>query len=79
MKLITHRRQHTPRRRVVTPQTRHGMVRGCVRQQILSQDMIDETLAHANHCFFLFRPTQKAITHKPQTLKLLFSRKWQMQ
>jgi hypothetical protein len=46
-----HRRQQTPRRRVVTPQTPHGMVRRSARQQNLSQDMMAETLSRANHCF----------------------------
>jgi hypothetical protein len=44
-----HRRQQTPHRRVVTPQTPHGMVRRSARQQNLSQDMMAETLAQANH------------------------------
>jgi hypothetical protein len=70
----SHRRQQTPRRRVVTPQTPHDMVRRSARQQNLSQDMMAETLAQANHCF-LFQPTQKAITHQPQKLNLLFYRK----
>jgi hypothetical protein len=46
-----HRRQHTPHRRVVTPQTPHGMLRRSARKQNLSQDMMAETLAQANHCF----------------------------
>jgi hypothetical protein len=45
----SHCRQHTPRRRIVTPQTPHGMVRRSARQQNLSQDMVAETLAQANH------------------------------
>jgi hypothetical protein len=47
----SHRRQHTPRRRVVTPQTPHGMLRRSARQQNVSQYMMAETLAQANHCF----------------------------
>jgi hypothetical protein len=34
----SHQRQQTPRRRVVIPQTPHGMVRRSARQQNLSQD-----------------------------------------
>jgi hypothetical protein len=45
----SHRRQQTPRRRVVTPKTHHGMVRRSARQQNLSQDMMAETLSQANH------------------------------
>jgi hypothetical protein len=48
----SHRRQQTPHRRVVTPLS-HGMVRRSARQQNLSQDMMAETLAQANHCFSL--------------------------
>jgi hypothetical protein len=45
----SHRRQHTPLRRIVTPQTPHVMVQRSARQQNLSQDMMAETLAQANH------------------------------
>jgi hypothetical protein len=48
----SHMRQPTPHRRVVTPLS-HGMVRRSVRQQNLSQDMMAETLAQADHCFSL--------------------------
>jgi hypothetical protein len=54
----SHRRQHTPRRRVVTPQTPHGMVRRSAKQQHLSQDMMAETLAQANHCFSISASTK---------------------
>jgi hypothetical protein len=54
----SHRRQHTPRRRVVTPQTPHGMVQRSARQQNLSQDMMAETLAQANHCFSISANTK---------------------
>jgi hypothetical protein len=47
----SHRRQHTPHRREVTPQTPHGMVRRSARQQNLSQDMMAETVSQANNCF----------------------------
>jgi hypothetical protein len=48
----SHRRQPTPHRRIITPQS-HGMVRRSARQHNLSQDMMAETLAQANHCFSL--------------------------
>jgi hypothetical protein len=48
----SHRRQKTPARCVITPQTPHVMVRRSVGQQHnLSQDMIAETISQANHCF----------------------------
>jgi hypothetical protein len=48
----SHRRQHTPHRRAVTPPTPHVMVRGSAGQKYnLSQDMIAETINQANHCF----------------------------
>jgi hypothetical protein len=48
----SHRRQKTPARRAVTPQTPHVMVRRSAGQQhIFSQDMIAETISQANHCF----------------------------
>jgi hypothetical protein len=50
--------QHTPRRRVVTPQTPHGMVRWSARQQNVSQDMMAETLSQANHCFSISTKTK---------------------
>jgi hypothetical protein len=54
----SHRRQQTPRRRIVTRQTPHGMVRRSARQQNLSQDMMAETLAQANHCFSISSNTK---------------------
>jgi hypothetical protein len=45
-------RQWAPHRRIVTPQTPHGMVRRSSRRQNLSQYMMAETLSQANHCFF---------------------------
>jgi hypothetical protein len=54
----SHRRQHTPRIRVVTPQTPHSMVRRIARQQHLSQDMMAENLAQANHCFSISASTK---------------------
>jgi hypothetical protein len=48
----SHRRQKTPARRAVTPQTTHGMVRRSAGQQHnVSQDMIAETISQSNHCF----------------------------
>jgi hypothetical protein len=48
----SHRRQKTPSRRAVTPQTPHVMVRRSVGQQHnLSQNMIAEKISQANHCF----------------------------
>jgi hypothetical protein len=45
----SHRRQNTPVRRIVTPQTPHVMVRRSARQQNLSQDMMAETINQAHH------------------------------
>jgi hypothetical protein len=47
----SHRRQKTPARRIVTPQTPHVMVQRSARQHKLSQDMMAETINQANHCF----------------------------
>jgi hypothetical protein len=47
----SHRRQKTPARHIVTPQTPHVMVRRSARQHNLSQDMMAETINQANHCF----------------------------
>jgi hypothetical protein len=48
----SHRRQHPPHRRAVTPATPHVMVRRSSGQEYnLSQDMISETINRANHCF----------------------------
>jgi hypothetical protein len=50
----SHRRQKTPARRAVTPQTPHVMVRHSARRQhILSQDMMAEKISQANHCFYI--------------------------
>jgi hypothetical protein len=62
----SHRRQQTPRRRVVTPHTPHGMVRRSAKQQNLSQDMMAETLSQVNHCFFYYSPNQ---IHSPTKQK----------
>jgi hypothetical protein len=63
----SHRRQHTSRRRVVTPQTPHGMVRRSARQHNLSQDMMAETLAQANHCFSISANTKYNHSSNPKT------------
>jgi hypothetical protein len=48
----SHRRQKTPARHAVTPHTPHVMVRRSAEQQYnLSQDMMDEAISQANHCF----------------------------
>jgi hypothetical protein len=48
----SHRRQHTPHRRAVTPPTPHVMViRSAGQKYNLSQDMIAATVHQANHCF----------------------------
>jgi hypothetical protein len=54
----SHRRQKTPVRQIVTPQTPHVMVRRSARQQNLSQDMMAETINQANHCFAISAQTQ---------------------
>jgi hypothetical protein len=68
----SHRRQHTPRRRVVTPQTPHGMVRRSARQQNLFQDMMVETLAQANHCFSISPNTKSNHPSTPKTKIVIF-------
>jgi hypothetical protein len=58
----SHRRQHTPHRRAVTPPTPHVMVRRSAGQKYnLSQDMIAETINQANHFFSISR------TPRPKT------------
>jgi hypothetical protein len=59
----SHRRQNTPVRRIVTPQTPHVMVRRSARQQNLSQDMMAETINQAHHCFAI--SSQTKYTKKP--------------
>jgi hypothetical protein len=56
----SHRRHHT-----LTPQTPHVMVRRSARQQNLSQDMMAETIAQANHCFSISAQTK--YTHPSST------------
>jgi hypothetical protein len=62
----SHRRQQTPRRRVVTPKTPHGMVRRSPRQKNVSKDMIAEALSQVNHCFFYFSKNQIHSPNKQQ-------------
>jgi hypothetical protein len=48
----SHRRQKTPAKRSVTPQTTHVLVTHSARQQHnLSLDTMAETISQANHCF----------------------------
>jgi hypothetical protein len=61
----SHRRQQTPVRRIVTPQTPHGMVRHSARQQKSSRDMMAETINQANHCFSI--SSQTKYTQQPST------------
>jgi hypothetical protein len=64
-----HRRQKTPARRAVTPQTPqtpHFMVRRSARQQHnLSQDMMAETINQANHCFAISAQPKTQYLKKP--------------
>jgi hypothetical protein len=59
----SHRKQQTPRRRVVTPQTPHGMVRRSARHHHLFQDLMAETLSQSNHCFSI--SAKNKYTHPP--------------
>jgi hypothetical protein len=60
----SHRRQQTPPQRIVTPQS-HSMVRRSAGQQNLSQDMMAETMAHANYCFSISTNTKCCQTTIP--------------
>jgi hypothetical protein len=61
----SHCRQKTPARRIVTPQTSHGMVRCSTRQHNLSQDMMAETIDQANHCFVNSAQPKTQYTKEP--------------
>jgi hypothetical protein len=61
----SHRRQKTPVRRIVTPQTPHVMVRRSTRQHNLSQDMMAETINQANHCFAISAQPTTQYSKKP--------------
>jgi flagellar biosynthesis GTPase FlhF len=77
----SHRRQKTPARRAVTPQTPHVMVRHSARQKHnLSQDMMAETISQANHCFSISAQTKTLDSKKQATIGRPSScQKWQMQ
>jgi hypothetical protein len=62
----SHRRQHTPHRRAVTPPPPpHVMVRRSADQQYnLSQDMIAETINQPNHCFSISKNQEPKNTVK---------------
>jgi hypothetical protein len=60
----SHRRQKTPARCIVTPQTPHVMVRRSARQHNLSQDMMAETINQANHCFSISAQPKTQYTKK---------------
>jgi hypothetical protein len=68
----SHRRQQTPRRRVVTPQTPHGMVRRSARQHNLSQDTMAETLGQTNHCFYISPNTKSNHPSTPKNKIVIF-------
>jgi hypothetical protein len=77
----SHRRTHTPHRRVVTPPTPHVMVRrGASQKYNLSQDMIAETINQSNHCFSF--PTTTGNKTKKEVInneQIIIMPKWQMQ
>jgi hypothetical protein len=54
----SHRRQTTPVRRIVTPQTPHVMVRPSARPHNLSQDLLAETINQAHHCLTISAQTK---------------------
>jgi hypothetical protein len=61
----SHRRQKTPARRIVKPQTPHAMVRRSARQHNVSQDMMAETINQANHCFAISAQPKTQYSKKP--------------
>jgi hypothetical protein len=61
----SYRRQKTPARRIVTPQTPHVMVLHSARQQNVSQDMMAETINQANHCFAISAQPKTQYSKKP--------------
>jgi hypothetical protein len=77
----SHRRQHTPHRRAVTPPTPHVMVRRSSGQKYnLSQDMIAETINQANHCFSIpMTPGPKTQKKSTAIARSSSCQKWQMQ
>jgi hypothetical protein len=63
----SHRRQKRPAIRAVTPQTPKLMVRWSAGQKYnLSQDMMDETISQANHCFTIL----KHLTHQKTKINI---------
>jgi hypothetical protein len=61
----SHRRQHTPHRRAVTPPTPDVMVKRSAGQKSnLSQDTIAETINQANNCFSIPTTPQPKNTEK---------------
>jgi hypothetical protein len=75
----SHQRQNTPARRIVTPQTPHVMVRRSARQHDVSQDMMAETINHANHCFAILAQPKTQYKKQAKTLRSSYYQKWQMQ
>jgi hypothetical protein len=76
----SHRRQKTPARHAVTPQTPHVMVRRSAGHQYnLSQDMMAKTLVRKT-IVSQFRHIQKIKTQKLASAvsRLSFCQKWQM-
>jgi hypothetical protein len=61
----SHRRQKTPARRIVTPQTPYVMVRRSAKQHHLSQDMMAETINQAHHCFTISAQPKTQYSKKP--------------
>jgi hypothetical protein len=62
-----HRRQKTPVRRIVTPETPHVMVRcSANHRHSLSQDMMAETINQANHCFSISAQPKSQNSKKPK-------------
>jgi hypothetical protein len=75
----SHRRQHTPLRRIITPHTPHVMVQRSARQHNVSQGMMAETITQANHRFSISSQTKYTHQSSTQILTLSFYRKWHMQ
>jgi hypothetical protein len=76
----SHRRQKTPARRIVRPQTPNVMLRRSAIQQNLSRDMMAETINQANHCSAISAQPQTQYTKNLATiLRSSYCQKWQMQ
>jgi hypothetical protein len=64
----SHRRQHTPPIREITPPTPHVIVRRSSGQQYnLSQDMIAKTINQSNHCFSISTNPEPKNSTKPSS------------